>query len=260
MGLELRIICLGTGTSHGVPMIACDCPVCTSDDPRDKRTRPSIIVDYGDRAILVDTTPELRLQCIANDIRRVDAVLFTHHHADHVCGLDDLRRFNWLMKVVLPCYASQETTTALRRMFGYGFSPDPDYPSTAPKLDLRVIDDGPFELFGRRVIPIPLMHGPMPIYGFRFGSFAYCTDCSEIPTPSMALLNDLDILILDALRRTPHPTHFNLEQAVAMAHRIGAKQTLFTHIAHELKHEETNAELPPGMALAFDGQTITARA
>ena len=260
MESELKIICLGSGTSHGVPMIACDCPVCTSTDPRDKRTRPSILVDYGDRAILVDTTPELRLQCIANDVRRVDAVLFTHHHADHVCGLDDLRRFNWLTKTLLPCYASAPTADALRRMFGYGFTHDPDYPSAAPNLELRIIDHQPFELFGRRIVPIPLLHGRLPVLGFRFGSFAYCTDCSEIPASSMTLLNDLDVLILDAVRHEPHPTHFTLDQAVAVAHRIGARQTLFTHIAHALKHAETNAQLPAGMALAYDGQSIAARA
>ncbi len=259
-GLDLRIVCLGTGTSHGIPMIACDCPVCTSTDAKDRRTRPSILVDYGDRAILIDTTPEFRLQCIACRVRRVDAVLFTHHHADHVTGLDDLRRFNWVMKSTIRCYATQKTADALRRMFVYAFERNPDYPSDAPKLEVELIDDAPFELFGRRIVPIPLMHGPLPILGFRFGKFAYCTDCSVIPESSMALLTDLDVLILDALRRRPHPTHFNLEQAVAMARRIGARRTYFTHIAHELKHADTNASLPDGMALAHDGLILTARA
>lgn len=259
MESDLKIICLGTGTSHGIPMIACDCPVCTSDDPHDKRTRPSILVDYGDRAVLVDTTPELRLQCVANGITHVDAVLYTHLHADHVCGLDDLRRFNSHDQQGLPCYANQRTAAALRSMFGYAFSTNPDYPSVAPRLELNVLDGMPFELFGRCITPIPLMHGPLPVLGFRFGSLAYCTDCNEIPEPSMALLQDLDVLILDATRRTPHPTHFNLDQAIAAARRIGARQTFFTHIAHELKHQETNAELPSGMALAYDGQTITFR-
>ncbi len=258
MATQITIVCLGTGTSHGVPMIGCDCAVCTSDDPHDQRSRPSIVVEYGDRTILVDTSPELRLQCVANDIRRVDAVLYTHHHADHVCGMDDLRRFNWLMKTTLPCYASARTGKSLRQMFGYAFNPDPAYPSAAPKLDLHTIDDQPFELFGRRVLPIPLLHGTLPVFGFRFGSFAYCTDCSEIPESSLDKLKDLDVLILDALRRTPHATHFNLEQAVAMAERIEAKQTFFTHIAHELKHAETNAELPATMSLAHDGLRLTA--
>ncbi len=257
---ELTITLLGTGTSHGIPMVACDCAVCTSPDPHDRRSRPSILVNYGDRAILVDTSPELRLQCVANSVKRVDAVLFTHHHADHVCGLDDLRRFNWVMKAVLPCYASPDTAAELRRMFSYAFEEDPSYPSAAPRLELHEIDGAPLDLFDRRIVPIPLLHGPMPILGFRFGSFAYCTDCSVIPDESFDSLRDLDVLVLDALRRTPHPTHFNLEQAVDHAHRIGAKQTLFTHIAHELKHADTNAELPDGMALAHDGQVIHARA
>ncbi len=257
---EIRITLLGTGTSHGIPMIACDCAVCTSPDPHDTRSRPSILVDYGDRAVLVDTAPELRLQCVANGVQRVDAVLFTHHHADHVCGLDDLRRFNWVMKSVVPCYASPETARELRRMFRYGFEEDTSYPSSAPRLELNEIDDGPLEMFDRRIIPIPLLHGAMPVLGFRFGSFAYCTDCSVIPESSFDSLGDLDVLVLDALRRTPHPTHFNLEQAVAAAERIGARETFFTHIAHELMHADTNAELPDGMALGYDGQVICARA
>ncbi len=252
----IKIICLGTGTSHGVPMIACDCPVCTSDDPHDRRTRASILVDYGDRTVLVDTTPELRLQCLDNGVRRVDAVLFTHHHADHVVGIDDLRRFNWLQRDVLPCYASQRTAQALRRMFGYAFVDEAGYPSAKPQLVLNVIDEDPIELFGRRIVPIPLMHGKLPVLGFRFGSFAYCTDCGEIPERSMALLRDLDVLVLEALRIRPHPAHFNLEQAVDAARRIGAKQTYFTHIAHELKHADVNAELPDNMALAYDGQVF----
>lgn len=255
-----KVVLLGTGTSHGIPMIACDCPVCTSSDPRDRRTRASLYVDYGDRAVLIDTAPEFRLQSVAAGVRRLDAVLFTHHHADHVCGLDDLRRFNAVMRGAVPCYSSPETAVRLKRMFRYCFDPDPNYPSTAPKLTLHEIDEAPFELFGRRIVPIPLMHGALPVLGFRFGAFAYCTDCSLIPESSLERLRGLDTLVLDALRRTPHPTHFNLEQAVAMAGEIGARRTLFTHIAHELKHEETNADLPAGMALAYDGQVIDARA
>ncbi len=257
---EITVTLLGTGTSHGIPMIACDCAVCLSDDPRDKRTRPGIHIAYRNCSILVDTPPELRLQCIANDIRRVDAVLFTHHHADHVVGIDDLRRFNWITKGTIPCFASPETAVELRRMFRYGFETDESYPSSAPRLDLHELDASPVEICGQRVIPIPLFHGRMPVLGFRFGTFAYCTDCSLIPENSFALLEGLDVLVLDALRRTPHPTHFNLEQAIAAAKRIGAKQTFFTHIAHELKHAETNEELPDSMALGYDGQVISARA
>lgn len=260
----MKVILLGTGTSHGIPMIACDCEVCTSDDPRDRRTRPSIHVQYNGVHILVDTAPELRLQCLAGGIRRADAVLFTHHHADHVTGLDDLRRFNWLQGGTLKCYAQQEDITAIRRMFAYAFVDDPEYPSHKPDLDFIPID-GPVEVQSTdssapaescTVLPIPLLHGPTPVLGFRFDNFAYCTDCSYIPDDSMKMLEGLDVLILDALRRRPHPTHFNLEEAVEWAGRIGAKQTYFTHIAHELKHEETNGELPPNMQLGHDGQVI----
>ena len=255
----VEVIILGTGTSHGVPMIGCDCAVCTSTDPRDKRNRPSIFVRFGDQCILVDTAPELRLQCIANGIKRVDAVLFTHHHADHVTGLDDVRRFNWLMKQSVRCYGTERTLTALRRMFLYAFDPAPDSPHSRPELDFHTIDTHPFRVGGETIVPIPLMHGPLPVLGFRFGDFAYCTDCNHIPSESLALLQDLDVLILDALRRTPHPAHFTLTEAVEMARLIGARKTFFSHMTHELAHEQTNRELPDGMALGYDGLRITLR-
>jgi phosphoribosyl 1,2-cyclic phosphate phosphodiesterase len=250
------VIVLGSGTSHGVPMIGCDCAVCTSDDPRDHRTRPSIFVRHAGVHLLVDTSPELRIQCLACNVRRVDAVLFTHHHADHVVGIDDLRRFNWIMKRALRCYGSEATLAVLQRMFGYAFSPRTGDTTSRPVLDPIPIGERPFEVDQARIIPIPLRHGDMPVLGFRFGSFAYCTDCSYIPDASYALLEHLDVLMLDALRRTPHPTHFHLERAVETAARIAARRTYFTHIAHELGHRATNAELPDGMALAHDGLTF----
>ncbi len=249
----MKVTVLGSGTSHGVPMIACDCAVCTSSDPRDRRTRPSVYLDFGARGILIDTSPELRLQCLACGVRRCDAVLYTHHHIDHIAGLDDLRRFNWLQEnATLPCFAREDTIARLRQMFAYVFEHDPEYPSYKPKLELVRID-GPFEVFGVRVTPLPLLHGKMPVLGFRIGRFAYCTDVSEIPPSSWELLEGLDVLILDALRRRAHPTHFSLDQAVEAARRIGAKRTYFTHIAHELPHAATNATLPAGMELAYDG-------
>ncbi len=252
----MKVTFLGTGTSHGIPMIGCDCDVCTSNDPRDRRMRVSIAVEYEDGCtILVDTTPELRLQCLAHDVRRCDAVLFTHHHADHITGLDDLRRFNWIQGQPIECYGLPSTLDRLTRMFDYAFTHDPDYPSAKPHLIIRPVD-GAFEVCGKRIVPVPLMHGPMEILGFRFGRFAYCTDCNAVPPSSMPLLEDLDVLVLDALRVRTHPTHFNLEQAVECARRIGARQTLFTHIAHELLHERTNHQLPEGMALAYDGQQV----
>lgn len=249
----VEVVVLGSGTSHGVPMIGCHCDVCTSNDPLDRRSRPSIHVRLGDQCLLVDTAPELRLQCIANRIDRVDAVLFTHHHADHVTGLDDLRRFNWLMKQPVACYAAERTLDRLQRMFSYAFVNDADSPHSRPELKLHPIDSRPFDIGGETIIPIPLKHGPMDVLGFRFGNFAYCTDCNFIPDESMALLQDLDVLVLDALRRTPHPAHFNLEQAVEKAREIAAGQTYFTHLTHQLPHEQTNRDLPDGMALAHDG-------
>ena len=255
---DIRVVCLGTGTSHGVPMIGCRCEVCTSDDPYDRRSRPSIAVSWDGRTVLIDTTPELRLQCVANDIQRADAVLFTHHHADHIAGLDDLRRFNWVMGSAVDLYGTPATLDRIREMFGYAFCDDPDYPSHKPELRLIPIDDQPFELYGLMVTPIPLMHGPLPVLGYRFGRFAYCTDCNHIPEASLARLTDLEVLVLDAVRLRPHTTHFNLEQAIEAAKRVGAKQTYFTHIAHEIRHAEINANLPAGMQLAYDGLAFLA--
>lgn len=252
----MKVTLLGTGTSHGIPMIGCDCEICTSPDPRDTRTRASIVVAYDDEtSILVDTTPEFRMQCLACRVQRCDAVLFTHHHADHLTGLDDVRRFNWLQSGPIDCYGLPSTLRRVTQMFDYAFTHDPDYPSAKPHLIAQPID-GVFEICGKRIVPVPLLHGRMPILGFRFGDFAYCTDCSAVPPEAMDLLTGLDVLVLDALRIRPHPTHFNLEQAIECAERIGARQTLFTHIAHELMHEPTNQQLPAGMALAYDGQTV----
>lgn len=258
MSFDLEITILGSGTSHGVPMIGCRCPVCRSEDPRDKRTRASVFIRAGSTKLLVDTSPELRLQCVAQGIDAIDAVLFTHHHADHVVGLDDLRRFNWLMKSEMPCYGTLRTLDCLRRMFAYAFDPADDSPHSRPALTLHEIGTAAFMVGETVVTPIPLVHGRTAVMGFRVGRLAYCTDCNVIPDSSMELLRGLDVLILDALRRRPHPAHFNLEQAVEAAGRIGAGRTYFTHIAHELKHEEVNRELPQGMELAYDGLVVRA--
>ena len=249
----MEVVILGTGTSHGVPMIGCRCEVCSSSDARDRRSRPSIWVRVRDTCLLIDTAPELRLQCLSNAVDRVDAVLFTHHHADHVTGLDDLRRFNWLMKKPVPCYGTQATLDRIRSMFAYAFTTEAHSPHSKPELELHTIAGDRFSIGDASILPIELMHGPLPVLGFRFGGFAYCTDCNHIPDESLNRLRSLDVLVLDALRRSPHPTHFNLEQAVEMATRIGAKRTFFTHITHEMGHQETNATLPSGMALAHDG-------
>ncbi len=252
MSTPVRLTILGSGTSHGVPMIGCDCAVCTSSDPRDRRTRTSAVFTLPGGNILIDTGPELRLQAVAQRIRSIDAILYTHHHADHVVGLDDVRRFNWLRGRELDVFANAATLEHLRGMFRYAFEDDPDYPSAKPNLRAHVVD-GPIELCGVPVIPLRYLHGELPVLGYRVGAIAYCPDCSYIPDETHELLRGLDVLVLDALRRRPHPTHFNLEQAVREARRIGARRTYFTHIAHELGHAEAEAELPDNMRLAYDG-------
>ncbi len=254
----VEVAVLGSGTSYGVPMIGCRCAVCTSSDPRDRRTRTSIWVRIANTHLLVDVSPELRLQCISNDIDAVDAVLFTHHHADHVAGIDDLRRFNWLMRGPIPCYGNQRTLDSLARMFSYAFKPAPDSPHSRPELQLFPIDSKPLTIGDATITPIPLMHGPLPILGFRFGRFAFCTDCNEIPDDSLRLLEDLAVLMLDAPLPRPHPAHFSLDEAVEMAHRIGAEHTYFTHITHHLGHEATEENLPERMSLAYDGLRFVA--
>jgi phosphoribosyl 1,2-cyclic phosphate phosphodiesterase len=250
--MAVRLTMLGSGTSHGIPMIACSCPVCTSADPRDRRTRTSALFSYDERHVLVDTSPELRLQCLACNVTRVDALLLTHAHADHVAGLDDIRRFTLPGRPPLDVHGSADTLARVRRMFDYAFTDDPDYPSAKPNL--RPVEvTGPFEVLGRQVLPIPYDHGPTQVFGYRIGDIAYCPDCSFLPAEARRLLAGLEVLVLDALRLRPHPTHFNLEQAVEEARRIGARRTYFTHIAHELKHAETNAGLPAGMELGYDG-------
>ena len=254
-----ELLFLGTGTSAGVPMIGCHCAVCTSSDPRDKRTRASVVLSYGETRVLVDTTPELRLQCVTNDVHRIDAVVFTHAHADHIMGLDDCRRFNVVKNGPLDVWADERSNATIQRCFGYAFSePKPEMKVFRPHLVARTIA-GPFEIGSVTWTPIPLMHGDLPVLGFRVGRIAYCTDVSFIPESSYGLLKHLDVLVLDALQRKRHITHFSLEQAIVEAKKIGAKQTLFTHIAHGLGDAETNAELPDGIRLAYDGQRVTGR-
>lgn len=258
---------LGTGTSHGVPMIGCDCAVCRSDDPRDRRSRPSILIerlDGGDtgrpiadavRHILVDTSTDLRAQALALNVRRVDAILFTHSHADHILGLDEVRRFNVLQHGAIPAYADARTVHDLRQTFSYIFNPPSQLGGGIPQLVLSRIA-GPFTLGGLEIIPVTVLHGRRPILGFRIGSFAYLTDCSAIPDESWPLLAGVRTLVLDALRVRPHPTHFNVDQALEAASRIGAERTWFTHICHDLPHAATNARLPRGVELAYDGQVL----
>ena len=254
----MKATLLGTGTSHGVPMIACSCAVCRSTDPRDKRTRPSLVLSEGIGTVLVDTSPELRLQLVAAGVARIDAVLFTHSHADHLHGLDDLRRFNETMPGGVPIYASAEVLHDIRVRFPYIFAAGGQIGGGIPSLIMHAIN-GPFAVAGIGVTPVPVMHGQLPVLGFRFGNFAYVTDCSFIPPASLDLLQGLDILVLDALRHEPHPTHFSLGQAIAIARQLQPRRTYFTHLTHAIAHRAVSATLPPGMFLAYDGLTLYIR-
>jgi len=250
--MRATLTVLGSGTSMGVPTIGCTCAVCSSSDPHDQRTRPSVMIEYDGKVVLIDTTPDFRQQAIREKIRRVDAVIYTHSHADHILGLDDLRPLSFHRSDgPIPLYAPDHTVATLKRIFKYIFEGDYKYGGLA-KVDLKVID-GAFELFGVRFEPVIVMHGDAPIHGFRFGSAAYLTDFSDIPPESMDKLRGLDILFLDALRHKPHPTHSTLENSVRIAGDLKPKRTFFTHIAHELPHKETNAKLPENMRLSHDG-------
>ena len=262
----MRVTILGSGTSHGVPAIGCDCAVCRSADPKDRRTRPSILIEApagdGDssytrdvRSILVDTSTDLRAQALAYDVRRVDAILFTHTHADHVFGLDEVRRYNQMQKAPIPCYAERETAATLRQMFAYIFQQPEQRGGGLPQISLFHLA-GPFTLGGVEVVPVRVWHGRMPVLGFRIGSFAYLTDCNRIPDESWPLLDGVRTIVLDALRHRPHSTHFSVSEALAVVARLGAERAYFTHICHDLPHAETCAQLPPGVELAYDGLVL----
>ncbi len=247
----MRLTFLGTGTSTGVPTPGCHCRVCRSTDPRDKRTRPSLMLEFDGRVVVIDTAPDFRAQALREGIERLDAVVFTHGHADHVLGLDDVRGYYFRQREPIPIYADPRCMETLRHIFTYIF--DGSYPHGGiPKLAPHIID-GPLTLWGQHLIPAPVFHGDLPILGFRFGKAAYVTDFSSIPESTIPLLKDLDVLILDALRHKPHPTHSTIEQSLALVERLRAHKAFFTHIAHELGHEETNAALPPHVRLAHDG-------
>ena len=251
--LELTV--LGSGTSMGVPTLTCHCRVCTSKDPRDNRLRPSVLLSHQGQTAVIDTTPDFRFQALRIGLERLDAVLFTHAHADHILGFDDIRPFNLRQNSAMPIYASPETIVRLKQTFAYVFDGLPAV-STIPQVTLHPID-GPFEVIGTRIIPVPAQHGDIGVLGFRFGAAAYLTDFSAIPESSKALLTGLDDLILDALRDVPHPMHQTVEQALALVKELQPRRAWFTHIAHELPHSETNTRLIdagfPHVALAYDG-------
>ncbi len=236
----------------GVPTIGCRCAVCLSTDPRDKRLRASILISYGGRNIVIDTTPDFRTQVLRANVDRLDAIIFTHAHADHIMGLDDVRPFNFHQKIRIPIYAAADTLTTLMTVFGYVFD-GLQHRTSIPQLDVNILGGGPFELFGLSFQPIRLWHGKSPIFGFRFGNAAYLTDHSEIPEESMTQLAGLDVLFLDALRHMPHPTHSTVECSVTNAQKLRTKRAFFTHISHDLGHGKTESALPENVRLAYDG-------
>ncbi len=249
----MKIIVLGSGTSTGVPMVGCHCPVCTSSDPHDRRSRASLLICHQDKHILIDCSTDLRSQMLRETVPSIDAVLFTHAHADHVNGIDDLRGFYFLHRQVIPCYACPATLERLQSGFGYIFHRDEG--ATHPALLEAHPIAGPFPLFGLEVVPVPLEHGPGTTCGYRIGSFAYLTDCSGISPASLALLQGVATVVIDGLRWSSHPYHYNIEGAIAVARQLQARRIILTHLTHEVRHSE-QARLPDGVCFAYDGMVL----
>lgn len=249
----MKLVILGSGTSTGVPMVGCRCQVCSSSDPRDNRTRTSLLVESEGRYIIVDTSADFRQQSIREGIPRIDAVLFTHPHSDHVNGIDDLRGFHFIHRTVVPCYGEEATISAITDRFSYIFK-GTEVEGYAALAEASTIT-GKFELFGCTVTPVPLVHGPHAATGYRFNDAAYLTDCSAIPESSLPLLEGLKLLIIDALRYSPHENHFNIPQALEISERLRPEKTILTHLTHEVSHSDGN-RLPPGVCFAFDGMAF----
>jgi phosphoribosyl 1,2-cyclic phosphate phosphodiesterase len=255
----MKITFLGTGTSNGIPLLACSCPVCTSADPHNKRLRASVLItDTQGQNILIDASSDFRQQALRHTIQDIATILITHVHADHVFGLDEMRRYNQLYKKRIPLYIKKEFDPELKRLFSYIYEKPLQVGGGVSEFDNRQAVHGQPIIIGELTItPLEIMHGILPIFGYRINDFAYLTDCSAIPETTYALLKGVKVAVIDALRPVPHPTHFSVEQAVAAAHRIGVEKAYFTHIAHGLEHAETNARLPANMQLAYDGLEIT---
>jgi phosphoribosyl 1,2-cyclic phosphate phosphodiesterase len=252
--MKATLTVLGSGTSMGVPTIGCDCAVCTSADPRDRRTRPSIMVQWDGHTVLIDTTPDFREQAIRERITKIDAVLYTHGHADHILGLDDVRPLSFSRVTgggKIPLFATDSTAQVLRQVFRYIFDGDYKYGGLA-QVELKEVN-GPIEISGAKFVPLTVLHGDSPIEAYRFGSAAYLTDFSSVPDETMQQLHGLDILFLDALRHNPHPTHSSVSQSLEIVERLKPKSAYFTHISHDLPHEKTNASLPSNVRLSHDG-------
>ncbi|HLZ44045.1 MAG TPA: MBL fold metallo-hydrolase [Gemmatimonadales bacterium] len=255
----MRLTILGSGTSFGVPQIGCRCPTCTSTDPRDRRTRTAALIETTGKRLLIDTPPELRLQLVAASVDHVDAVLFTHAHADHVHGIDDLRALSVRQATALPAYGSRATMTELGTKFPYIFDPSFVVPAgtSKPELQAHVLEPGtPVTIAGMAVTPLALPHGAHEVFGYRVGPVAYLTDVKVIPESVIEVLKDLEVLVLNALLSRPHPLHLSVPEAIAAARRVGARRTLFTHLTHENTHAALAAQLPGGIAPAYDGLVI----
>lgn len=250
----MKLVVFGCGTSTGVPVIGCHCPVCSSPDPRNRRTRSSLLVQKDGRNILIDTSTDLRAQSLANGIERIDAVLFTHPHADHIHGIDELRTFNMVQEGPIPCYGNGHTIDRIKVMFDYIFS-NGEAESWRPNLTTTVIDS-PFSLFGTEVIPIDVFHGASSILGYRIGNAAYITDCSRLPDESLVKLRGLDVLMLGALRHKPHPTHLSISQAVGVVEALKPGRAVLTHLSHSLDYRTDGAKLPGNVELAYDGMEM----
>ncbi len=251
----MKIIILGSGTSQGVPVIGCGCEVCRSDDPRNKRTRASICVQTASgKNVLVDTATELRLQAVRSDVSTVEMILYTHYHADHIHGLDDVRKFNQSAQGSIVCYADGPTAERLRRVFFYAFENDYSW-GAIPHITLKPMPDE-LRLEEVRITPISLRHGTANILGFRFNDAAYLTDCNAVPPESIERLKGLKLLIIDALRHDWHPTHFSLGEALEAIERIGPERALLTHLSHDFDHEKVDSSLPPQVGLSYDGQVV----
>lgn len=250
----MKITFLGTGTSHGIPVINCDCSVCMSKNSKNKRLRASVLIENDNTNILIDTSPDFRQQFLRKKINRIDAVLFTHVHADHIFGLDDLRRFCWMQKERIPIYGSRDSVKYLKSIFTYAFGVG-ELRYGVPNLEANIINDI-FQIGHKKIIPIKLYHGENIIFGYRINNFAYCTDVSKIPEQSYIDLENLDVLVLDSLREKPHPTHFSLKRAIREAKKLKAKQTYFTHMNHTLDHDKHGQFLPESIDFAYDGLEI----
>lgn len=250
----MKVTFLGTGTSGGVPVINCNCDVCRSDNPKNRRLRCSVMIEVDNLHLLIDTSTDMRQQFLNHPFPKIDAVLYTHAHADHIFGLDELRRFNYKLKRRIPAYGNTATIERLNLVFDYAVQ-NGELKSGVPNISLHPIN-GLFKIGTVEIQPVPLWHGGQDILGYRIGCFAYCTDVSRVPEVSYSLLQDLDVLVLDALREQEHPTHFSLNQAIAEAEKIGARQTYFTHISHILEHERHGRQLPDHCSFAYDGMAL----